>query len=107
MRFEPLFEPTEEILRDYEYFMTAYQIGLEIQRRYPDVWQELISEYGEDAGSGAGTEYSWANHISRALDYCLEQGTITDLHKEYIATEGIQVEGISPGNEVVAIWRIS
>jgi len=107
MQFDPIFDPAEAILRDYEYFMTAYQIGLEIQRSYPTVWEELISEYGEDAGSGAGTEYSWATHISRALDYCFENEMIEGLQKEYIATEGIEVEGISPGNPVVAIWKIN
>ena len=65
MRFDSLFEPAETILRDYGHFMTAYQIGIEIQRRNPDVWQELIREYGEPAGSGAGTEYSWASQISK------------------------------------------
>jgi len=86
MRFDPILDPAEAILRDYEYIMTAYQIGLEIQKSYPTVWEELISEYGEDAGSGAGTEYSWATHISRALEYGFENETIRDLQKEWIAT---------------------
>ena len=107
MKFEPLFNPVEDILRDYKYFMTAYQIGLEINRKYLDAWQELVSEYGEDVGTGAGKEYSWATQISRALDYCMENDKISGLQKEFIATEGIKIEGISPGNEVVAIWKIS
>lgn len=106
MRFDSLFEPVETILRDYGHFMTAYQIGLEIQRRYPDVWQELIREYGEPAGSGAGTEYSWASQISRAMDYCVTNGIMSGLQKDYIITDGIKVEGIPPGNPVVAIWKI-
>ena len=107
MKFQSLFKPTETILRDYEYFMTAYQIGLEIKRRYPNVWNQLISDYGNDVGSGAGQEYSWATQISRSLDYCLNNQIINGLQKEHIATDGIKVEGIEPGNNVVAIWKLN
>ncbi len=107
MRFQSIFKPAETILRDYEYFMTAYQIGLEIQRLFPQVWNDLISAYGNDVGSGAGQEYSWATQISRSLDYCLDHQLIGGLQKEHIATDGIKVEGITPGNNVVAIWKIT
>jgi len=105
MEFNPLFNPVENILKDYEYFMTAYQIGLQIQKNYPALWQQLINEYGHDVGNGAGQEYSWATQISRALDYCFANNKIPGLQKEFISTEGIKVEGITPGNEYVAIWR--
>lgn len=105
MEFKPLFNPVEKILEDYEYFMTAYQIGLEIKRNYPALWQQIINEYGSDVGNGSGQEFSWANYISLALEYCLANNKILGLQKEFIATEGIKVRGITPGNEYVAIWR--
>lgn len=106
MRFQTVFGPAETILRDSAYFMTAYQIGLEIQRHFPVVWQDLMSEYGSNVGSGAGQPYSWATQISRALDYCLQNNIIAGLQNEEITTEGIKVEGIEPGNKVVAIWKV-
>lgn len=106
MEFDLIFAPAEEILSDYEIFMTAYQIGLEIKERYPAVWQQLRDQYGEDVGSGAGVEYSWASQISRALDYARKHDEIQGLRKEYLSTEGITVEGIVPGNSDIAIWKV-
>lgn len=108
MEFRPLFQPLEEILSEYrEYYVLPYQIGMVTKERYPDLWNVLIDEYGEAAGSGAGTPYSWASQIARALDYCMENNIIQGLHKSLISTDGIEVRGIPPGNEVVSIWKIN
>lgn len=107
MDFSPLVQPVAQILRkNRDHYLLPYQIGLHIQRNYPTVWNQLIQNYGASAGNGAGIPYSWATQIARALDYCLSNGVIPGLHKAHINTDGIEVKGIPPGNEVVSIWKV-
>ncbi|KRV68067.1 hypothetical protein AO721_07585 [Aeromonas veronii] len=99
-----------QILQDADTrFISAYQICIAVETKFPKLWDVIQSEYGTATGnptmgSGAGQHYSPASFVSQALEYFSK--TLKEIKKEYFTCEGVIFSNIEPGytGNVVAIW---
>lgn len=99
-----------QILQDADTrFISAYQICIAVETKFPNLWNVIQSEYGTATGNptmgaGAGQYYSPASFVSQALEHFSK--TLKEIKKEYFTCEGVTFNNIEPGytGNVVAIW---
>lgn len=91
-------------------YLFPYQIFIRLKGIDPALGQRIENEYPVQTGNppmgeGAGIYYSPASFIAHALNHFHDSNNYPDLDKRWFDSNGIEIEGIRPGNkEGTSIW---
>jgi len=111
MHFYEVENMVMNILQDADRkYLFPYQIFTRLKERDPVLGQRIENEYpvqtgNPSMGEGAGIYYSPASFIAHALNHFFGSNNYSSLDKRWFDSNGINVEGIIPGNkEGTSIW---
>jgi hypothetical protein len=109
MEFEQIERITVQILQDTQgSFLFPYQIFNRIKQKNVALGEQIKDAYPTESnkpimGEGAGVYFSAASFVAHALKKFKE--SYPKIQKEWLDTNGIEIEGIIPGNkEGTSIW---
>lgn len=96
-----------EILHEVEYyrehhfgkpFLTAYQIAIEFNRRFPDDARELGFPVG---GEGIGERNSLAQYLAGQLSQRISSGALRDIEGAFISNDNLLQISLNNGGETI------
>ena len=96
-----------EILHEVEYyrehhfgkpFLTAYQIAIEVNRRFPDDARELGFPVG---GEGIGERNSLAQYLAGQLSQRISLGALRDIEGAFISNDNLLQISLNNGGETI------
>ena len=96
-----------EILHEVEYyrehhfgkpFLTAYQIAIEFNRRFPDDARELGFPVG---GEGIGERNSLAQYLAGQLSQRISLGALRDIEGAFISNDNLLQISLNNGGETI------
>ena len=109
MEFSDLKDEIETILiNNRGTYVLAYQIYKELEKINKMKWDKLNQTYTNNVGVGAGSNYTPATFIARALGYFTDNKNIKGLEQGDLCVKGITIKEIqpSPSQVTLGVWRI-
>ena len=82
-------------------YWLSYSLWIEMGRRWPNLTEYLLAQYGPAIGKHGNDRYGPISHISKLL------ATTPGVERADLRTKGLTVDGIVASGEFLAIFRSS